>query len=346
MSDDLPETIDSEEELDELLSRPTSEVVELFSRLNGRIVIAGAGGKIGPSLTRLACRARDAAESDVEIVAVSRFTRPELRDRLTDAGVVCVACDLLDGDAVAGLPSAAHVIYLAGMKFGTSDDPPLTWVSNALIPAHVARRYADARIVAFSTGCVYPMVDVRSGGSREEDDLTPPGEYANSCVARERIFQYFSERNDTPMVLLRLNYAAETRYGVPHDIACRVRDSKPVDVTMGWFNVIWQGDVNAFAFRLLDHCEAPARPLNLTGRETLSVRRVAERIARRMGREAQFAGTEADTALLSDASRAMDLLGPPHIDADRLIDWTTDWVAAGGAELGKPTHFQTRDGRF
>ena len=343
---DLPEAIENVEQLAELLSRPGEEVVDLFRRLEGPIGIIGGGGKIGPTLTAMACRARDLAGSDQDIFVVDLFPDQAARQRIEAAGARTVVADLLDPPAVEALPDAANVIYMAGMKFGTSEAPSRTWAMNALIPAYVARRYRDARIVAFSTGCVYDFTPAASAGSTESDPLTPPGEYANSCVARERVLEHCSAAHGTKMALLRLNYAVEMRYGVLVDIANDVAAGRAVDVSMGCFNVIWQGDAAAGALRLLEHAACPPEPINLTGAEKLSVRDVASRLGKLMGKEVSFSGSEADTALLSDAAKARRLLGSPAMPIDRVIGWTAEWVAAGKPQLGKPTHFQVSDGDY
>ena len=345
-SEQLPQRIESESELEELLSRPPRPVAELFGRLPGPLAIVGGAGKIGPSLVRMACRARELAGTDQQVIVIDRFPDPAVREGLEAAGAETVTSDLLDPDAVAGLPDAADVIYMVGMKFGTSDAPALTWAVNALVPDYVARRYRGSRIVAFSTGCVYDLVPADSDGSLESDPLTPPGEYANSCVARERVLQHRSARDATRMVLVRLNYAVEMRYGVLVDIAQDIAAGRAVDVTMGYANVIWQGEVNAAVLRLLEHAACPALAINLTGPEKLSVRQAALRLAELMGKRVTFTGAEADTALLSNASRAHELLGRPTIPADRMLQWIAHWVGQGGPTLGKPTHFQTRDGKY
>jgi len=343
---DLPEVIESVAQLEELLSRPPGEVVEVFGRLEGPLAIIGGGGKIGPSLVKMACRARDAAKADVEIIVVDLFPDPAVKDDLAAAGATTVVCDLLDGDAVKALPDAADVIYMVGMKFGTSDNPSLTWAINTIPPAHVSQRYRDARIVAFSTGCVYALSPADSAGSVETDPLEPPGEYSNACVARERILEFYALRNQTPLINVRLNYAVEMRYGVLVDIAQDVAAARPVDVTMGYFNVLWQGDVNAAFLRLIEQAACPPAAINLTGPEKLSIREVAKQMGELMGKEAAFTGIEADTALLSDAGKAHALLGRPAVGADTAIPWVARWIAAGGATLGKPTHFQEREGKY
>ncbi len=344
--DGLPETIDGEEQLAELLSRPTAEVVEVFARLEGGLAVVGGGGKIGPSLVKMACRARDAAGTDLEITVIDLFPDPPVRDALADAGAKTVTCDLLDPAAVAKLPPADNVIYMVGMKFGTSENPPLTWAVNALVPAYVARRYRRARIVAFSTGCVYALTPVDGPGSVETDPLEPVGEYSNACVARERVLEFCSGAGGTAMLLVRLNYSVEMRYGVLVDLALKIHAGECVDLTMGYFNVMWQGDVNAAFLRLLEHTTRPASAVNLTGTGKLSIRELAGKLGERMGREVTLAGTEAETALLSDVTQAVALLGPPPTPIDRVLEWTAGWIARGGRVLGKPTHFQQRDGRY
>ncbi len=341
-----PEVIESVDQLEELLSRPPAEVVELFGRLKGPLAIIGGGGKIGPWLVRMAWRARDAAKSDMEIIVVDLFPDPVVKDALAAAGATTIACDLLDPEAVAALPDAADVIYMVGMKFGTSGNPSLTWAINAIPPVYVARRYADARIVAFSTGCVYQLTPADSDGSVETDPLEPPGEYANACVARERILEFYALRNDTPLINVRLNYAVEMRYGVLVDIAQDIAAGRPVDVTMGVFNVMWQGDVNAAFLRLIEHAACPPAAINLTGSEKLSIREVALRMGELMGKEVRITGQEADSALLSDAGKAVSLLGPPAVPAKMVIPWIAQWIAAGRDTLGKPTHFQEREGKY
>lgn len=342
----MTETIENPEQLEERLSRPDPQVVELFARMQGDVAILGGGGKIGPSLARMACRAREASGKDRTIFVIARFRDPVVRKSVEECGGRTLLCDLLDEQAVSNLPQVPNVLYLAGVKFGTRNNPELTWAANGLIPAYVAGRFRNSRLVAFSTGCVYNVVDVNSGGSVETDPLEPLGEYSNSCVARERIFQYFSNRYGTPMVFLRLNYAVELRYGVLVDIATNVLAGKPVDVTMGYANVIWQGDVNATALRLLEHAASPPLALNVTGAERLSTREIAERFGVLMGKKVKVVGQEASTALLSNPAKACKLLGPPTMPIDQVIEWTAQWLMRGGATLSKPTHFQTRDGKY
>ena len=343
---DLPDAIADEAQLDDLLSRPTGEVVDVLGRLPGDLAVIGGGGKIGPSLAAMACRARDAAGGGGRIFVIDRFPDESVRDRLAAAGAEPIACDLFDPSAVASLPDAANVIYMVGMKFGTSAAPAATWAVNALLPAAVAEGYRGARIVAFSTGCVYALTPSGSAGSVETDPLEPIGEYANACVARERIFEYLSARHGTATVQVRLNYAVEMRYGVLVDLAEAIAAGEPVDVTMGQFNCIWQGDVNAAVIRLIDHAACPPLAINLTGPDKLAVRQVATRLAKRMGKPVAFTGAESDTALLSDASRAFRLLGEPPTPIERVIDWTAGWITRGRPTIGKPTHFQSRDGRY
>jgi nucleoside-diphosphate-sugar epimerase len=321
-------------------------VVQAMRDLEGDIVILGAGGKMGPSLSRMARRASYAAGIKRRVIAISRFSSATVAAGLTESGVETVSCDLMDQDAVARLPDAPNVVYMAGMKFGTTGNEPMTWALNAFLPGIVCRKYRASRVIAFSSGNVYGVVPVTSKGSRETDAPRPSGEYAWSVLGRERVFQYFSTAAGTPVVLIRLNYACEMRYGVLVDIAQRVRDGRPVNLAMGWLNTIWEGDANAVVLQAFSQAAVPARILNLTGPETLRVREVAEKLGRIMGRPVIFEGEEEDSALLSDADAAHDLFGLPTVRADTLIQWVADWVARGGATFGKPTHFESRDGRF
>jgi nucleoside-diphosphate-sugar epimerase len=320
--------------------------VAFAGTLAGDVVVLGAGGKMGPSLARRVRRALDAAGSKRRVLAVSRFSEPELAEDLQRAGVECVACDLLEPREVDRLPEAGDVLYLAGRKFGSAGRPDLTWAHNTVVPAHVARRFASARIVVFSTGNVYPLVDASSGGSVETDAPGPVGEYAQSCLGRERVFEYFSQENGTPCLLFRLNYATDLRYGVLVDVARKVWAGQPVDLTVPRVNAVWQGDANSYALRSLALAESPPRALNVTGRGSIGVREAAQAFAARIGREARFTGTEGPVALLSDASRCHALLGEPEVSIERLVDWTARWVEAGGKNLGKPTKFERADGRF
>jgi nucleoside-diphosphate-sugar epimerase len=339
-------SIANEEELVDLLSEPYPEDVEAARRLDGDVLVLGAGGKMGPTLVQRIVRAVEQASVDVTIYAVSRFSDTEKRERLDAIGAETIAADLLDEQRLAALPDSRNVIYLIGMKFGATGQEPLTWAMNAYLPGRVAERFAGARIVAFSTGNVYPPTPVASGGPSEDDPVGPVGEYAQSCLGRERIFQHFALRNDTPVCLLRLNYAVEARYGVLLDIAQKVYDGQPVSLNMSYVNVIWQGDANSVCFRSLEQCDVPANILNVTGPEVLAVREIAEAFADRLGRPVTFAGSEQDTALLNDASRAHRLFGPPRVSVQEVIELVARWVERDGMTLGTPTKFEVRDGRF
>src|SRR5918911_3120788 len=291
-------------------------------------------------------RALDALGRRDRVIAVSRFSSADAEHRFREAGIETIRCDLVDRTAVAALPDAPNVIFMAGQKFGTSDAPASTWAMNTVVPAITAERYAGSRIVAFSTGNVYPRTPVTRPGPREEDALGPVGEYANSCVGRERVFEYYSERHGTPVAIVRLNYAIDLRYGVLTDVATRVYRGEPVDVQMGYVNVIWQGDANAQAIRCLEHAASPPFVINITGRETLAVRAVAQRFGELLGRPPLIVGEEAPDALLSNAARAELLFGPPTVSVDQMTVWVAEWIRRGGALLGKPTHFESRDGTF
>ena len=337
-----------EEELEEWLSRPTAGVVDALRHAPGDILVLGAGGKMGPSLTAMAHRAADAVGDGRRVFAVSRWSEAHQAARLEALGVEVIRSDLMESASIAALPDAPNVVFMVGQKFGTSSAPSLTWMTNTVVPALVAERYAGARIVAFSTGNVYPRSPVTGArpGAREGDALAPVGEYAASCVGRERVLEHASLVRGTRVALIRLNYAVDLRYGVLVDIAQKVRDGVAVDVGMGFVNCIWQGDANAFALRALPHCAAPPLLLNVTGGELLSVRAVAREFGRLLGREPRFAGTEGGDALLSDTARLHAVFGVPEVSAAELIAWVADWVGRGGRTLGKQTRFESRDGRF
>ncbi len=338
--------IQSEAELEDLLSTPSPEDIALFRELEGDLLIIGVAGKMGPSLARRAARAAQAAGVKKRIVGVSRFSNPAVERFLQQAGVETLRADLLESSSVAALPEAPNVIFMAGRKFGSTGAESLTWAMNAYLPALVAERYRHSRIVAFSSGNVYPLVPVVSGGATEETAPEPLGEYAQSVLARERLFEHFSRCHDTPVALLRLNYATDLRYGVLLDIGSKVFEGRRVDVTMGAVNVIWQGDANSVALRSLAHCQSPPLILNLTGPEALSIRTVAKRFGESFSKEPILEGQEASTALLSNAGRCHRLFGFPSVTADQMIAWTAHWIEMGGTTLSKPTHFETRDGKF
>jgi hypothetical protein len=342
----LHRTPRSEEELDDALSAPDAGVIDALRNAPGDIIVLGAGGKMGPTLARMARRAADALADGRRVIAVSRFSAPDAERSLTAHGVETIRADLLDRSAFATLPDAPNVIFMAGQKFGTTGAPGTTWAMNILVPAYAAERYAGSRIVAFSTGNVYPLTPVTSSGSRESDAAGPIGEYAQSCLGRERVLDFLTGQHRSRLALLRLNYAIALRYGVFTDLALAIRDGAPIDLTMGYVNVIWQGDANAMALRTLVHADQPPFIVNIAGPELLRVRDVANALGHRLGRGPRFTGAEASDALLSDSSRARTLLGPPRIPAAVLIDWTAEWVAAGGATLGKRTRFEARDGGF
>lgn len=339
----LPDRFRDVEHLEEVMTEPSAALTAELEQVPGDIIILGVGGKIGPTLARLAKRAAPGKR----VVGVARFSEPELREHLTAFGIECIAADLLDRKQVDALPKLANVVFMAGRKFGSSGHEDLTWAMNAHVPALVAEAFAGSRIVAYSTGCVYPYVSVLHGGATESTPATPPaGAYSNSCVAREAMFQYFSRTRGTPGRIIRLNYAIDMRYGVLHDVASRVVSGQPIDLTTGHVNVIWQGDANATVLRALGHCTVPSSPLNVSGPETISVRWLAECFAQRLAKRPVFTGTEAPEGWLINAAEATRLFGYPSVPLIKLIDWTTDWLARGMPSLGKDTHFDTRDGKF
>ena len=338
--------IDSVQELERRLSEP-SEADRTFLRgLEGDIIILGAGGKMGPSLAKLAKRAVDEAGIRKRIIAVSRFSSDTVAHNLSHAGVDVIACDLLKPAEVDRLPECENVLYLVGRKFGSSGRPDLTWAMNAIAPALSAFRYRGSRVVVFSTGNVYGFRSVASGGSRETDAVSPVGEYAQSCLARERIFEYHSIEYKTECLIFRLNYAVDLRYGVLVDIARAVHRGGPVDVIVPAFNAIWQRDANSYALRSLKLCSSPPRILNVTGSEIIGVREAAFFFERQFGRDCQFRGDEGTNALLSDASLCHFLLGPPSVPYSTLRGWVADWVMRGGENLHKSTHFEVVDGSY
>ena len=342
----LLEQIHSIEQLDELLSRPTTELVDAMGRLDGDLILLGAYGKIGPSLAMMARRASDAAGVKRRIIGVGRNIPDEMSRKFEQHNIESLRCDMLDREQLAGLPEAPNVIYLAAMKFGATGQEPLTWAINTYLPGLVCQRYCHSRIVAYSTGNVYRLSPVDSGGSTEDERLEPVGDYAMSCLGRERIFDHFSRTLNIPVCLLRLNYAHELRYGVMVDIAQKIAAGQPIDVTMGYFNAIWQGDANAMALRALEHAAVPACPINLAGAERLSVRRIAERLADFLDKPISFVGQEAPDALLSDGTNGHELLGRPKVTPEQMGRWIARWQLAGGPVLGKPTKFQVRNGQF
>ena len=318
----------------------------MMRRLEGNVLILGVAGKMGVTLALAARKAVELAGVSKTVTGVARFSDPRPKEILADAGVETIVCDLMDRSAVRQLPCVENVVYMVGRKFGTEGDEELTWALNVLVPANVAEHFSASRIVAFSTLCVYPLVTPESGGSAEDDQVDPMGEYAQSCVGRERVLQYFSRRNGTAVCLLRLNYAIDLRYGVLHDIGTRIWNGDPVDVSMPLFNCIWQGDANNHALLALEQCRSPANVLVIGGPESVSVRRVAEELAREMGRQVTFTGEEGATAYLSNTARARELFGEPSVSRKEMVRWTAHWIKAGGSSLNKPTHFEVRDGKF
>ncbi|HZT80625.1 MAG TPA: NAD-dependent epimerase/dehydratase family protein [Gemmataceae bacterium] len=342
----VPDAVADVEQLEDLLSEPTERAVEAAAGLDGDLMLLGAGGKMGPTLARMARRAADAAGSRRRVLAVSRFSDRGLEERLRAAGVETLRCDLLDPAQLAALPDVPNVLFMTGMKFGSTGQEARTWAMNCLLPGLVCQKFRGSRIVAFSTGNVYGLSPVARGGSAETDPLDPVGEYAQSCVGRERIFEHFSRSLGMPTALLRLNYAVELRYGVLVDLAQRVQAGEPIDLAMGCFNALWQADANAMALCAFAHAASPPFVVNLAGPEVLSVYRVAAEFGRLFGKAATFRGSEAPDALLSNGQLGHRLFGYPRVGPGQMMLWIADWLRRGGPTLGKPTHFEARDGRF
>jgi nucleoside-diphosphate-sugar epimerase len=338
--------ISTEAELEEDLSRPSPEVGKELARLKGDLVILGVGGKMGPTLARMARRAMDDAKVKHAVIGVARFSDPRSRESLEAAGVRTVPCDLLDREQVLKLPDGAAVISMVGQKFGTTGAESATWATNAYLPGLISERYPRVPTMAFSTGNVYPLVPVSSGGATEETPPGPIGEYAQSALGRERMFEHFSRTLGTPTSIYRLNYAVELRYGILLEIALKVWSGTPLDVRMGHVNVIWQGDANAIGLRMLFRGKSPPEIFNVTGAETLSVRTLAGRFGELLGKTPVLEGTEQATALLNNSAKALRTFGAPRVSPERAIELVAHWVKNGGRTLNKPSHFETRDGKF
>lgn len=335
-----------EEQLEEALSRPSQRLVKMMKELVGDFILLGVAGKMGVSMARMVKRACIEAHIQKKVIGVSRFSSPDLQLFLEDSGVETIKGNLLDYNFINSLPEVKNVIYLAGMKFGTEGNESLTWAMNSFLPGLVVEKFKNSRIIAFSTGCVYPLVKITSGGSKESDRPEPEGEYGQSCLGRERLFEYGSIKNSTPIVLIRLNYSVEMRYGVLVDIATKVYQEETIDLTMGHANVIWQGDANEMILRSFDLCASPANHLNISGNEIISVADVAKQFGEIMGKKVKLIGNEADSSLLVNVSKSHKLLGKPAVALDQVVKWTANWIENDYRLLGKATHFEVRDGKY
>ena len=343
---DYPKTIENEAQLDELLAMPDQGLIDFMKQLEGDIAILGIGGKMGPTMGRLAVNAIRAAGVKKEVYGVSRFSNAEARENLEKWGVKTIPCDLMKREEVAKLPDFPNIVYMAGRKFGTAGSEELTWAMNVIVPAIVGERFRQSRITAFSTGCVYPLVSASTCGCTEETPMEPVGEYTQSCLGRERVFGYCSKTYGTKVLLFRLNYAIDMRYGVLHDIGRQVLAGEPVVNAVGHFNVIWQGDANRIALMSLACADSPAVPLNVTGPEMISVEYIAERFGQLMGKKVTYSGVSADRCYLNNSAKAMRLFGYPRVSLDQMIEWQAAWLMQGGRSLGKPTHFEVNNGKF
>jgi nucleoside-diphosphate-sugar epimerase len=343
---ELPRTVSTEEELEDIMTTPSEPLVCLMKELDGDLMILGIGGKMGFTLGRLALRACQQAGVKRRIVGVSRFSDASVREKLEKTGIETISCDLLELESVRKLAKVRNVVFMAGRKFGTSGSPELTWVMNIISPAHAAEHFRDSRIVAFLTGNVYPLTPVAFGGATEEMPTDPVGEYAQSCLGREQVFIHFGKKFGTPVAIIRLNYAIDLRYGVLHDVCRKVLNGEAIDLTMGHANVIWQGDANTQVLLALKHCAVPPAIFNVTGPEVVSIRYVATEFGRLLGKQPVLQGSESSTALLSNSARAMQIFGYPRVSLHRMLEWTAHWLKCGGKSLDKPTHFEVRTGRF
>ncbi len=326
--------------------QPSEDLLADFAKLDGDIMILGVGGKMGPALARLARQSADLVGRRLKVIGVSRFSEPGLRHSLQQLGIETHAVDLLHEEQLHSLPDAKYILYLAGTKFGTTGKEPFTWAMNAYLPGRIAEKYKRSNIVVFSTGNVYPFTAVDAGGAKEDQLPEPMGEYAQSCLGRERVFQYFSSINNTPLFIYRLNYANDVSYGVLLEIANSVREKKPIDLRMGYVNVIWQGEANEIAIRALRHCSVPPATINVTGPETISIRWLAEQFGTIFGQKPLFMFEEEKTALLSNAARSFSIFGYPKVLLNQMIGLIAEWVIQGGKMIDKPTHFQERQGKF
>ena len=328
------------------LLKPSDDLVDDMSKIDGDIIILGVGGKMGPGLARVAKQAVDKAGLNKKIIGVARFSEPGLEKELNDEGVETICADLLKDEQLQALPEVKNVLYLAGTKFGTSGNESFTWAMNAYLPGRVAQKFKKCRIVVFSTGNVYPLVPVAGGGATEDLLPEPIGEYGQSCLGRERVFQYFASKNNTPLLIYRLNYANDVTYGVLLEIAKSVKEKKPIDLTNGTANVIWQGDANEIALRALNHCAIPAKILNVTGPEIISIRSVAEQFGKMLGIEPEFLNKEQSTSFLSNATESFRLFGFPKVGLKQMMEVILEWLNQGGKILNKPTHFAERKGKY
>jgi len=336
----------SEQKLDEMLTRPSAALVADMKKLDGDIMILGAGGKMGPTLAVLAQNAIAQAGTNARVIAVSRFSDPIAVKLLHDAGVETISADLMNAGQVAALPDVENIIYMAGRKFGTNGQEHMTWAMNACVPTIVASRFVKSRIVVFSSGNVYPMVPAYTGGCTEETRPMPNGEYGMSCLARERIFEHFAKEQGARVAIYRLNFAVDLRYGVLYDICSYIMNDLPVPLDMGCFHCIWQGDANEIAIRSLLHANGDVYTLNVTGPQTVPIKETAIKLAKLLGKEITFSGEPKETAFLSNAGKMFAAFGYPTISVDTLIEWQAEWILSGGRALNKPTHFEERGGTY
>ena len=341
MTTNLPESIDTVEQLMELMAAPTEGVKKAIAELGEEFLVLGAGGKMGPTLCRMLLRG-----GARKVIAVDLYPEASARQALADAGCDTITCDLLEAGPLTGLPDCPNVFIMAGFKFGATGNEPTVWAMNTLLPARIIERFAASRVLLMSSGNVYEFAPVSGAGAAEDDPIEPIGEYAQSRLGGERVAQYVADRQGTKLVIVRLFYSVEMRYGIVHDLARKVHEGQPIDLTMGHINQIWQGDAIAYLIQFLTIADSPARTINVTGADILSVRQLACKLGEHMGKSPEFVGSEAETALLGNSEEAFKLFGKPATPIDKIVQWMAGWVGRGGESLGKPTKYERRDGKF
>lgn len=336
----------TKQRLHEILCEPSDRLVEDMKRLDGDIMILGAGGKMGPTMSILAANAFRKGGIKHKVYAVSRFSDATVRKELEESGVQVISCDLEKADEIAKLPEVKNIVFMVGRKFGTDGGEALTWGMNAAVPVLVLERFHGSNFVVFSSGNVYDLPEASSGGSLETDKVRPIGEYTQSVLARERMFDYYAKKYGTKSLIFRLDYAIALEYGVLADIAKKIVDGKSLSVANSCFNCIWQGDANEYALRSLLLVENPPKRLNVSGPEINGVKSTALKLARLLGKEVTFEGEPCSNAYLENCGECHKLMGYPRVTIDMMIEYQAQWILDGGEYINKPTHFEERKGSY